>query len=119
VCMCMRAADFKIQMEVVYFLYWPVKRHKADSFVGFRIFLLSSQKLSTDPFFLYYIIYSFGTPYYTSIRYIQGYLTGLSDNSTSRNNGVSATVAEFESHLPNVVTLSSKLWLQATFGLVA
>src|ERR1700728_242006 len=32
---------------------------------------------------------------------------------------VSATAAEFESHLPNAVTPSSKPWPQATFGLIA
>src|ERR1700691_3626704 len=77
-----------------------------------RIFSFSSQNLSYRPFCLYYIIYYPGTPYYTSTKYIPGYLTGLCS-------GISATAAEFESHLPNVVTLSSKPQPQGTFGLVA
>jgi len=31
----------------------------------------------TDHFCLYYIIWYSGTPYYTSTRYVSGYLTGI------------------------------------------
>ena len=89
-----------------------------------RIFLFSSQKSSYRPLLplLYYLIF------WDTLPYIYQIYSRLSDRSTFRNDEVSAillqkwvsaTVAEFESHLPNAVTPSSKPRPQGTFGLVA
>ena len=80
-----------------------------------RVFLFSSQKSSYRPLLplLYYLIF------WDTLLYIYQIYSRLSDRSMFRNDEVSATAAVFESHLPNVVTLSSKPQPQGTFRLVA
>jgi len=56
-----------------------------------------------------------GSPLKSSVSLLRG----IQDHNYIYRTFISATVAEFESHLPNVVTPSSKPWPQGTFGLVA
>jgi len=60
---------------------------------------------------LYYLIF------WDTLLYIYYIYFRLSDRSAFINDKVSATVAEFESPLPNAVTLSSKPQPQGNSGL--
>ena len=92
-----------------------------DHRIAFRTFIMHQQTQNTLTFFpkvdlqtplplLYYLLF------WDTLLYIYQIYPRVSDRSMSRNDGVpaillqkwaSATVAEFESHLPNAVTPSS------------